>query len=232
MSADELSQYEPSDRRVFIRAGLFGFLLLLTVFAFLPSNFGPLFRLFNIPATSMAPALNLGDFAVVSLASYGYSKTSFDFFNLPIRGRWPASRLPKRGDVVVFRLARDPKTVFVKRIVGLPGDKVQMIAGRLWIDGTVVPRDPAGTLPDPLGEKGQIPAYIEHLPGSPAHQILEAEGDTGLADDTELFVVPGSHYFVMGDNRDNSNDSRFDGAKGGLGYVPAESIIGRVVASF
>jgi signal peptidase I len=232
MSAADLSGHERHNRRVFLRAGLFGFLLFIAVFTFLPSNIGPVFRLFNIPATSMAPTLMLGDFAVVSRVAYGYSRTSYDLFDLPIKGRWPSLSLPKRGDIVVFRLPRDPKVFYVKRIVGLPGDQLQMISGRLWINGTIVPRDPAGTSPDPLGEKTQVPAYIEHLPAGEPHKILEADGDTGFADNTELFAVPRGHYFMLGDNRDNSNDSRFSSERQGVGYVPLELIFGPVVTSF
>jgi signal peptidase I len=218
------------DRRILVHASLLGFLLFLAVFPFVPTV-GPVFRLFTVPSTSMAPTVMLGQIALVSRASYGYSRYSFDWVELPIAGRWP-SLLPKRGDVVVFRLPRDPDTFYVKRVVGLPHDRVQMIEGRLWINSVLTKREPAEAFPDPLGKKGPVPAYRESLPGGLSHEIIETDGDTGFLDNTAVFDVPDGHYFMLGDNRDNSSDSRTPADKLGVGFVPLELILGRVVASF
>jgi signal peptidase I len=218
------------DRRVFRRAALFGFLLFLAVFPFVPSV-GPIFRLFSVPSTSMAPAISLGQFVLASRAAYGYSRHSFDLFELPIKGRWPAGA-PTRGDVIVFRLPRDPDTFYIKRVIGLPGDRVQMIAGRLWLNGKAVARESAGTMTDPSGDKGAVPVYFERLPNGTFYRIVETDGDHGMLDNTEVFDVPEGRYFVLGDNRDNSADSRIGADKSGVGYVPAELILGPVVTSF
>ena len=207
--------------------------LLLTVplgivFWLLVPNVGPVMRLYSVPANSMAPALRVGDHFVVSRAAYGYSRHSFDLFPLPISGRVP-DWLPARGDIIVFRLPRDLNVHFVKRVVGLPGDRVRIANGRLSINGTVVDRQPAGRLPDPNDPAKQVTAYRETLPGGASQTILETDGDTGPFDNTAEVVVPARHIFVLGDNRDNSADSRVPPAQGGVGLVPVENVVGRLV---
>jgi signal peptidase I len=195
------------------------------------THIGPIFRLFSIPSVSNAPGLPRGSYVLVSRASYGYSRYSFDYVELPITGRWPALA-PKRGDMIVFRLPRDRKVTYIKRVVGLPGERVQMINGRLSINGELVPREPAPKMPDPLDEKVERDVYVERLPGGASYRILESEGDTGRFDNTPEFVVPDGHLFVLGDNRDNSIDSRETPSRFGVGFVPIELVIGRVVATF
>ena len=216
-----------SERRVLILATSFGFLMFLCLCAFVP-GLGPILRVYTNPSGSMMPTIRIGSYSVVSRASYGYSRYSFDSFELPIAGRWPAL-MPQRGDVVVFRLPRDRKTQYLKRVVGLPGDRIQMIKGRLSINGALVPIEPA---PPPAGSPGTVPTYVEKLPGEPATHILKADGGSGPSDNTPEFLVPAGNLFVLGDNRDNSSDSRHQSPTYGVGFVPIELVIGRVIVTF
>ncbi len=182
---------------------------------------------FNTPSRSMEPTLLSGDYFFVNKFAYGYSR-----FSLPLAPRIFAGRIfaaePKRGDVAVFALPRDPQTTYVKRIIGLPGDRVQLIAGRLYINGEVAPRK---ALWD-ASEGGAVPTYEETLPGGVVHLIEEEFGDAAVLDNTEVFEVPPGSYFVLGDNRDNSMDSRVSPEKKGIGYVPFENLIGRAAWIF
>ena len=182
-----------------------------------------LFEPFNIPSGSMKPTLLVGDYLFVSKYAYGYSRWSFPWGILPFEGRVFGS-LPERGDVAVFK--RPGENVdYIKRVIGLPGDRIQMKSGRLYINGAEVPQDPDGTFND-LNE-GSVPMFRETLPGGRVHDILDRYPD-GPMDDTREFLVPPDHVFMMGDNRDNSQDSRDPS----LGYVPLENLVGRAEILF
>jgi signal peptidase I len=223
---DDASQR--ADRRTLLLATSFGFLLFLIVVACLP-GLGPLFRIYTHPSASMLPNLTVGSYSLVSRATYGFSRYSFDAFELPIDGRWPAL-MPSRGDVVVFRLPRDHATQFIKRVVGLPGDRVQMIKGRLSLNGEPVTMEPvAGAVA--ATEKPPLRTYTERLPGGASYRIMKADGGDGPSDNTPEFAVPAENLFVLGDNRDNSSDSRHQSPKYGVGFVPVELVVGRVIAT-
>ena len=181
------------------------------------------FEPFKIPSGSMYPTLEVGDFLFVSKYTYGYSKHSFPFSFPPFEGRiW--QDLPKRGDVVVFKYPADIRLDFIKRVIGLPGDTIQMKEGRLYINGKQMNRDEVGRYV--ISEYTPFPQeckeYIETLPEGQTHRILEYSDVVDQIDNTPEFTVPEGHYFMMGDNRDNSNDSRKD-----IGMVPFDHIEGK-----
>lgn len=177
---------------------------------------------FNIPSGSMIPTLLVGDYLFVSKFSYGYSRYSLPFSLPLIPGRIFFSEV-ERGDVAVFKLPTDNKTDYIKRIVGLPGDKIQVVNGILHINGQAVKRERVDDfiVRDDFGNTRRIPRFIETLPNGRSHAILETNGDHGPSDNTRVFTVPEGRYFAMGDNRDNSQDSRF------IGFVPVENLVGR-----
>jgi signal peptidase I len=184
-----------------------------------------LFHPFNIPSGSMEPTLLIGDYLFVSKFSYGYSRYSFPIDLSFIHGRiWEG--VPKRGDVVVFRPPREPQTDYIKRVIGLPGDKIQVIDGVLNINGKPVPRVAEGEWEGEgrFGNDAPIPQFRETLDDGVSYLTLDM-GDFPQADNTRVYEVPPEHYFLMGDNRDNSQDSRF--LDGPVGYVPAENLVGR-----
>ncbi len=195
--------------------------LVAVVLALLIRTF--LFEPFNIPSGSMKPTLLVGDYLFVNKPAYGYSRYSFPFGLAPLNGRvW--DKFPERGDVIVFKLPSNTSVDYIKRVVGLPGDTVQVREGRLYINGKIVPRDAIG-LKKVEGEYGEstMMEYLQTLPGGATFSIYEA-GDDEPLDNTPLYTVPEAHLFCMGDNRDNSQDSRVASA---VGYVPYENVVGR-----
>jgi signal peptidase I len=186
------------------------------------------FEPFNIPSGSMIPTLLVGDYLFVSKFSYGYSRHSLPFSPNLFSGRI-LGRLPERGDVAVFKLPRDNSTDYIKRIIGLPGDRIQVRMGILHVNGQPARRERIGLFTvEGDGPRMTVPRYRETLPpsagGAPVvHEILEASDD-GPFDNTQEFRVPEGHVFVMGDNRDNSLDSR---AMNAVGFVPLENLVGR-----
>ena len=185
---------------------------------------------FNIPSGSMMPTLLIGDYLFVSKMSYGYSRHSLPF-SLPFIFSRILFTEPERGDVAVFKLPTDNSTDYIKRIVGLPGDKIQVKGGILYINDKAVKRKRDGEFVsyDPWsGRFNRIPRFIETLPNGRQHYILEAT-DQGFADNTKIYIVPEGHYFGMGDNRDHSKDSRF---LNDVGFIPRENLVGRAEIKF
>ncbi|MGE0186372.1 MAG: signal peptidase I [Hyphomonadaceae bacterium] len=187
---------------------------------------------FRIPSGSMQPTLEVGDYIVVTKWSYGYGRFSF----APLEGLLPQGRLfgsqPERGDVIVFRPTPEPDRDFIKRLIGLPGDRIQVRDGVLFINNTPVRREALGLVEfeNEHGDIERIPAYRETLPNNVSYVAFD-RGVTEL-DNTREFVVPDGHYFMMGDDRDNSADSRVPSV---VGYVPYDNLVGPaqfIVVSF
>lgn len=187
---------------------------------------------FNIPSGSMKSTLLIGDYLFVSKLSYGYSRFSFPFSPDLFQGRVLGSE-PKRGDVAVFRLPQDESVDYIKRVIGLPGDEIQMKEGVLFINGTAVPKVYKDEFKNVECDRYfrhcrnvVYKRYEETLPEGLKYTVLDLE-PAGEFDNTDVFKVPAGHYFMMGDNRDNSSDSRAT-----VGYVPFENFIGRAEIIF
>ena len=186
-----------------------------------------LFQPFTIPSGSMMPTLLVGDYIFVNKFAYGYSKYSLPFSPDIFSGRIFGSD-PKRGDIVVFRFPPNPDVDYIKRVVGLPGDHIQVTDGVLYINGKPVPKVPDGAFnSDYKLDPGQdVPVFRETLDTGKTYDTLD-QSPVSRGDNTREFIVPEGHYFMMGDNRDNSLDSRFD-----VGFVPAENLVGRASVIF
>jgi signal peptidase I len=197
---------------------------------------GALAEPFYVPSGSMEPTLQIGDALLANKYAYGYSTASLPIqINLPESGR-VFGETPKRGDVVVFRWPGDRSQAWVKRVVGLPGDRIQMRQGQLFINDRAAELKPdgIGQMEDDNGGVEPAYRYVETLPNGVSHEILKLR-DNGRLDNTPEVTVPPGHLFVMGDNRDNSADSRVPVRDGGVGMLPIDDLVGRadaVVASW
>ncbi len=186
-----------------------------------------LFEPFRIPSNSMQPELTKGDYIITSKYSLGYGRHSAEPLPFPVKRGRLFERKPARGDVIVFRPDGMDKNL-IKRIVGLPGDQVQMISGVLHLNGERVKVESFGSEKrlDKYGNLQDTDVQRETLPGNEAVSIYDAMKNSP-SDNTSVFTVPAGHYFFMGDNRDNSLDSRYFVAQGGAGYVPSEALMGK-----
>jgi len=186
-----------------------------------------LFQPFNIPSGSMEDTLQIGDYLFVSKSTYGFSRYSFPFGLIPFEGRFFVTSQPQRGDIVVFKFPPDNSTDYIKRLIGLPGDRIQMREGVLYINDVAIPKEKTDDYVETIGEETRnVPRYRETLPNGVSYDVLDRDPQGNL-DNTQVFVVPEGHYFMMGDNRDNSADSRVD-----VGYVPFENFVGKAQIIF
>lgn len=177
---------------------------------------------FTVASGAMLPTAEVGDYLIASKYSYGYSQ-----FSLPMGAYLPAFEVlkapPKRGDVVFFALPSDPSTTYIKRVIGLAGDRVQMIDGTTYLNGKPLPRKRVDDFNSDNGpdKYADVPRYVETMPDGRSYDVIELS-DSAEGDNTAVFTVPPGHCFVMGDNRDNSADSRFT-----VGYLPYANIFAK-----
>ena len=210
------------------------FFLILIIALFFRAFF---FQSYNIPSGSMLKNLFVGDYIFVSKFTYGYSKNSLPFSLPIIPGRLFASS-PKRGDVVVFKLPSDGRTDYIKRVIGLPGDKIQVIEGKVFINNSKLDYEKIGTFQDnnlinrknrSLGCRNEsLDIILETLPNGISYEVLDSQNQS-YADNTGVYNVPEDHFFVMGDNRDNSQDSRYLKS---VGFIPFDNLVGRAEIIF
>lgn len=231
------------------RGGLLRLIISVALIAWVIRSF--IFAPFSIPSGSMLPTLYIGDYVLVEKWPYGYSRYSFPFGFPPIHGRM-LSHLPQRGDVVVFRPPGDEGEDYIKRVIGLPGDTVEVKDGALILNGKPVSRTPLPEIDLPVSAnspchvvEGATPVvrdvrgartcvfhgYRETLPGGVSYSVID-QVDNPLADTFPATRVPAGHLFLMGDNRDDSLDSRFSEAEGGIGMVPMDHLVGRATVLF
>lgn len=221
------------------------FLAKLALFMFILRSF--IIAPFSIPSESMQPRLLVGDYLIVGKWSYGYSRHSLPY-SIPLIPEQILPHLPERGDVVVFKAPPSDRQDYIKRVIGLPGDRIQMRSGQLFLNGRAIPkmRVPDMVVPvspnthciapefertDPAGQLScHYPRYREVLPNGRSYYVLDLA--ESVADTTEVYTVPQGHVFMMGDNRDNSLDSRFPAEIGaGIGFVPVQNLVGRALFS-
>ena len=245
MSADTSPAASPAKPRKSETRDFAEFLLKLAVFVFILRSL--IVSTFSIPSESMLPRLMIGDYLFVQKWPYGFSRASFMFGLVPMNGRILA-RLPARGDVVVFKAPPGDSVDYIKRVIGLPGDTVQMRGGQLVLNGAPVPKVAVADYVVPVspnspcfapqfseaGADGttmcRYPRFRETLPEGKSFDVLDI--GTTQADDTQVYVVPQGNLFLMGDDRDRSADSRFEAVEGGgIGMVPVENLVGRAWVS-
>ena len=191
-----------------------------------------IFQPFNIPSGSMKPTLLVGDFLVVSKPTFGYSRASlvYPLTRMPAHGRVLSFAKPARGDIVVFKNRKDGNKDYIKRVIGMPGDEIQMRGGLLHINGSPVKKELVNANePDSCGPGYGGPAYRETLDNGVSYVVQECAGDEGHLDNTSAYQVPAGHYFMMGDNRDQSQDSRVISL---VGYIPEDAIVGKAERLF
>jgi len=231
MSDNTLPQHDSSSMKKTAASWASAITQMAAVFAVVMAAKGALAEPFYVPSGSMEPTLMIGDALLASKYPYGYSAASVPLnISLPATTR-VLGALPERGDVVVFRWPGDRSQVWVKRVVGLPGDRIQMRNGQLFINdvAAALQSDGVGKAETEDGSDVPAPRYIETLPGNRSHPIFKLRAH-GFYDNTAEMTVPPDHLFVMGDNRDNSADSRVPVADGGVGMLPTANLVGRVEA--